>query len=111
MKYLIQHRKESIISLGVFVTVLLVIFWSIWSIIHGIFDYKNLMVVAAAIFEILGWYYNMPTSEENCEATGEMRARKAEHKGIEGEYFYADMEAGEIDEEVVEDEQQDLQTG
>ena len=37
-----------------------------------------------------------------------MRAKKAEHKGIEGEYFYADAEAGEIDEEVVEDEQQDL---
>lgn len=105
MKYLIKHRKESIISLGVFVTVLLVIFWSIWSIIHGIFDYKNLITVAAAIFEILGWYYNMPTSEENCEATGEMRARKAEKNGtVEGEYFYSDDDELDLVEGEVEDD-------
>jgi hypothetical protein len=105
MKYLIKHRKESIISLGVFVTVLLVIFWSIWSIIQGTFDYKNLITVAAAIFEILGWYYNMPTSEENCEATGEMRAKKAEKNGtVEGEYFYSDDDELDLVEGEVEDD-------
>lgn len=105
MKYLIKHRKESIISLGVFVTVLLVIFWSIWSIIHGIFDYKNLMAVAAAIFEILGWYYNMPTSEENCEATGEMRIKKAEKTGkLNGEYFYGDDGMDDEDFQEVEED-------
>ena len=40
----------------------------------------------------------MPTSEENCEATGEMRQRKAEAKGtVIGEYFHTDEE-GEDDE-------------
>lgn len=89
MKYLIQHRKESIISLGVFVTILLIIIWSVWSIFTGNLDYKNLIVVAGGIFEVLGWYYNMPTSEENCEETGFMRQRKAEKKNdYKGEKFH-----------------------
>lgn len=89
MKYLIQHRKESIISLGVIVTTLLIIIWSVWSIFTGNLDYKNLIVVAGGIFEVLGWYYNMPTSEENCEATGFMRQRKAEKKDdYKGEKFH-----------------------
>lgn len=101
MKYLIQNRKEFVITLGILATIILVIVWSLWSLIHGEFDFKNLIAVAAAIFEILGWYYNMPTSEENCEATGEMRAKKAEQKGVNGEAFY-------MDEEVLKDEPEDL---
>lgn len=114
MRYLIQHRKESIISLGVIVTILLIIIWSVWSIFTGNLDYKNLIVVAGGIFEILGWYYNMPTSEENCRHTGEMRAEKRERQGIYGEYFYTDsevIEEEEIDEEIneeVNDESEDL---
>lgn len=110
MRYLIQHRKEFVITLGILATILLVIVWSLWSLIHGEFDFKNLIAVAAAIFEILGWYYNMPTSEENCKYTGEMRQEKAEKAGkVTGEYFYCDGEEPEaFDEEVTEDEQQDL---
>ena len=77
MKYLIQNRKEFIISLGVLVTILLVVFWCVWSIIDGSFTYKNLIAIAGEIFTILGWYYNMPTSEENCKHTGMMRLEKA----------------------------------
>lgn len=93
MKYLIQNRKEFIISLGIFATILLIIIWSVWSIFTGNLDYKNLIVVAGGIFEILGWYYNMPTSEENCRYTGEMRLEKEYNKGIiTGEDFYNEAE-------------------
>ena len=49
---------------------------------------EYLLAIVSAIVGALAWYYNMPTSEENCEATGEMRLRKAEKKGINGEYFH-----------------------
>ena len=89
MKYLIQHRKEFIITLGVLCSVLLIIVWSVWSIVTGNLDYRNLIAVAGGIFEVLGWYYNMPTSDENCEATGYMRQRKAEKKAdYKGEKFH-----------------------
>lgn len=105
MKYLIQNRKEFVITLGILATIILVIVWSLWSLIHGEFDFKNLIAVAAAIFEILGWYYNMPTSEENCEATGEMRIRKAEKTGkLNGEYFYGDDGMDDEDFQEVEED-------
>lgn len=98
MKYLIQNRKEFIISLGVLVTILLVIFWCVWSIIDGSFTYKNLIAIAGEIFTILGWYYNMPTSEENCKHTGMMRLEKAYKKdGADGEDFFEDIEDFEED--------------
>lgn len=37
-------------------------------------------------------YYNNDYTPEMCEATGEGRAKKAEKKGINGEYFYNDPE-------------------
>ena len=44
-----------------------------------------------AFCTLLGWYYNMPTSEENCEHTGEMRLAKKQNKGItDGENFKDD---------------------
>lgn len=105
MKYLIQHKKEFVITLGILATILLVIVWSLWSLVHGEFDFKNLIAVAAAIFEILGWYYNMPTSEENCEATGEMRMKKNEKTGkVLGEYFYGDEGMEDEEFEEVEDD-------
>lgn len=89
MKYLIKNRKEFIISLGVFATILLVIFWCVWAIIHGTFDYKNLIAVAGEIFTILGWYYNMGTSETNRKYTDLMRLEKDFKNGkIDGENFF-----------------------
>ena len=50
-------------------------------------------------------YYNNDYTPEACRHTGEMRAEKAEHEGINGEYFYMD---DEMEEGVNEDEQSDL---
>ena len=107
MKYLIQNKKEFVISLGVFLTILLVIFWAIWSITHGSFDYKNLIAIVGVIFEALGWYYNMPTSEANCKYTGRMRLEKAQLAGkIDGENFYDEFEEEPLEDEEYEEEQE-----
>ena len=50
-------------------------------------------------------YYNNDYTPEACRHTGEMRAEKAEHEGINGEYFYMD---DEMEEGVNENEQGDL---
>lgn len=106
MKYLIQNRKEFIISLGVLVTILLVVFWCVWSIIDGSFTYKNLIAIAGEIFTILGWYYNMPTSEENCKHTGMMRLEKAyKNDDADGENFFEDVE--DFEEDYLPDEEEE----
>lgn len=106
MKYLIKNQKEFVISLGVFATILLVLFWSIWSIVTGNLDYKNLIAIIGAVFEIFGWYYNMPTSEENCRHTGEMRLEKAQNNyEFDGENFVDEVEELEEDEELEEEEE------
>lgn len=100
MKYLIKNQKEFVISLGVFATILLILFWSIWSIFTGNLDYKNLIAIIGAVFEIFGWYYNMPTSEENCRHTGEMRLEKAQNNyEFDGENFVDEVEELEEEEE------------
>lgn len=86
MKYLIQNRKEFAISVGFFIMTLLNLIRAIKSK-----DIAEDLVVAVvyAFFGVLAWFYNMPTSEENCEATGDMRQRKAEKKkGYKGERFH-----------------------
>lgn len=63
------------------------------------FNNKSLILVWA-IFSIacdfviafITTYYNNDYTEIACETTGELRARKAEQKGIQGEYFYSDEE-------------------
>ena len=97
MKYLIQHTKELIITIGVFVSVALVVLWAVLAIIHNNLSYENIIALLAAIFEMLGWYYNMPTSEENCRYTGAMRLEKEQQKKITGENFFDELE--EIEEE------------
>lgn len=103
MKYLIQNRKEFAISAGFFIM-------TAFNLIKAIMskEITEDLIVAAiyAFFGFLAWFYNMPTSEENCRHTGEMRAEKAEKKGINGEYFYSDEEEEfeEVEEEA-EDEQ------
>ena len=93
MKYLIQHRKEFAISVGFFVMTAI-------SLIKAIMQREiNEDLIIAAVygfFGVLAWFYNMPTSEENCEATGEMRLKKKQKKGkIDGENF---IEEGDEDE-------------
>lgn len=70
----------------------------------GVVDlvYKIVSIVLNFVIVACVTYYNNDYTEIACEQTGEMRARKAEMKGIEGEYFYMDEEV--IDEEVTEDE-------
>lgn len=97
MRYLIKNKKEFVISLFVFATVVLVIFWAVWAIIQNNLSYENIIALIGAVFEMLGWYYNMPTSKENCEMTGEMRLKKKQNKGIiEGEDFIEEPQ--EVDE-------------
>ena len=97
MRYLIKNKKEFTISLFVFATVVLVIFWAVWAIIQNNLSYENIIALIGAVFEMLGWYYNMPTSKENCEMTGEMRLKKRQNKGkIDGEDFIEEPQ--EVDE-------------
>lgn len=106
MKYLIQNRKEFAISAGFFIMTAINL---IRAIMSKEIDEKLIIAVIYAFFGVLAWFYNMPTSEENCRHTGEMRAEKAEKKGINGEYFYSDEEEEfEEAEEEAEDESDDL---
>lgn len=97
MRYIFQHTKELIITLGVFISAVLVIAWSAAAIIRNELSYENVVALIGIVFEMLGWYYNMPTSEENCRHTGAMRLEKEQQKIITGENFFD--EAEEIEEE------------
>ena len=107
MKYLIQNRKEFAISVGFFIMTAINL---IRAVMSKEITENVIVAVIYAFFGVMAWFYNMPTSEENCEATGEMRARKAEKNGIDGEYIYHDIdeEFDESDKEVGEDESEDL---
>ena len=87
MKYLIQNRKEFTITIVALVVAIADILKVIGLDIPDVSE-EYLLAIVSAVMGVLGWFYNMPTSEENCETTGEMRLRKAEKKGINGEYFY-----------------------
>lgn len=50
--------------------------------------YKVVSIVLNFVIVACVTYYNNDYTEIACETTGELRARKAEKKGIEGEYFY-----------------------
>lgn len=60
--------------------------------------YKVVSIVLNFVIVACVTYYNNDYTEIACETTGELRARKAEGKGTQGERFYSD-------EEVSEDEQ------
>lgn len=86
MKYLIQHRKEFAISVGFFVMTAISL---IKAIMQKEINEDLIIAVVYGFFGVLAWFYNMPTSEENCEATGEMRQKKAEKKAdYKGEKFH-----------------------
>lgn len=99
MKYLIQNRKEFTITVVALIVAIVDILKVLGLDVPNVSE-EYLLAIISAIMGVLVWFYNMPTSHENCEATGEMRAKKAEAKGgINGECFYSD------EEEEVEDEQ------
>lgn len=50
--------------------------------------YKIVSIVLNFVIVACVTYYNNDYTEIACETTGELRARKAEKKGVEGEYFY-----------------------
>lgn len=54
--------------------------------------YKVVSIVLNFVIVACVTYYNNDYTEIACETTGELRARKAEKKGIQGEYFYSDEE-------------------
>lgn len=100
MRYLIQNKKEFVITCGVFATFFIIVCWTIWSIVHGEFSWQNVLAMIAEAIELLAWHYNMPTSEENNETTAEMRQRKAENDPeYAGEKFYDDIFVGDEDDE------------
>jgi len=66
---------------------------------HGILSEESIIAVLVTAAGVLAWYFNMPTSEENCMATGEMRARKQYNKGN-----VYNEQIGEIEEEGEEDD-------
>lgn len=103
MRYLIQNRKEFGITLGFFIFMAVDLFNHLK---QGEVDPELIAKFVFYGFGVLAWFYNMPTSEENCIHTGEMRAEKAEKKGINGEYFYSDEESEpeEAEEEEAENE-------
>lgn len=78
MKYLINFKKETIITIFVFATILAVVVWAIVSLFKGTFSVEQCLALIAAVFEYFGWYFNMPTSEENSVFTRGMRAAKEE---------------------------------
>lgn len=95
MKYLIQNRKELAISVGFFVMTII-------NLIRAIRSQEITQDLVAAViyafFGVLAWYYNMPTSEENCKHTGLMRQEKAEKKDdYIGETFF-DETMGDFEE-------------
>lgn len=90
MKYLIQNRKEFAISIGFFVMTAINLVRAIMSK-----DLSEDLIIASVygFFGVLAWFYNMPTSEENCIHTGEMRLEKALNKnGTDGEDFFEEFE-------------------
>lgn len=105
MKYLIQHKKEFFITILLFITYATILIWAVWSIVHGTFDFKNFFSIIMSVISYFGWYYNMPTSEENSVKTGEMRMMKAgtyaddEMQGI-GDEDPFDEDEGDDDDDI-----------
>lgn len=50
--------------------------------------YKVVSIILNFVIVACVTYYNNDYTEIACEQTGELRLRKAEKKGINGEYFY-----------------------
>ena len=87
MKYLVQNRKELTIT----IVALIVAICDMLKVLGLDIPDANeeyILAVVSAIMGVLVWFYNMPTSEENCIHTGLMRLEKLQNKGvIKGEDF------------------------
>ena len=94
MKYLIKHRKEFAITVGAAFAAIANFYNAAKS---GMVSEETVVAVIFTVLGVLAWYYNMPTSAENDEATAEMRQRKLENDpNYKGERFF---------DEVTDDEQ------
>lgn len=102
MRYLIQNKKEFAITVAAFVMAVINIIKAIKS---GHIDEDLIIAVLVTGTTVLAWYYNMPTSEENCKYTGLMRLEKAEKNpgGKIGETF--DLREDDILEDSEEEEE------
>lgn len=74
MKYLIKHKKELAISIGVFVMTIVNL---IKTIKTGDITEDVIVAFVLALFTILGWYFNNPTSIEGDISKIEIKQRKA----------------------------------
>lgn len=87
MKYLIKNKKEFTIT----ITAVIVAILDLVKVATGAdlgFNEDSILAIVSTIIGALIWFYNMPTSKENCEATGRMRLEKAQNKSkITGEDF------------------------
>ena len=91
MKYLIKHKKEFTITV-VALIVAIADFLKVFGVDMPI-DKASVYAVVSAVMGVLVWFYNMPTSKENCEHTGAMRLEKEQAKGIiTGEDFTDEAE-------------------
>ena len=92
MKYLLQNRKEAAITIAALIVAILDVL-KVFGIDVPNISEEYILTFISAIIGVLVWYFNMPTSEENCRHTGEMRAEKTERKNKNiGEAFYSDSE-------------------
>lgn len=102
MRYLIQHKKEFAITVAAFVMAVINLIRAIRS--HEVTE-ELIVAVLVTGTTILAWYYNMPTSEENSEHTGQMRLEKDQKAGlIFGEDFTDDPQPEEDGEDLDPDE-------
>ena len=98
MKYLIQNKKEFAITVAAFIMAVINL---VKAAKYGEISEELIIAVLVTATSILAWYYNMPTSEENCKATGRMRLEKAEKNAekFNGEDFFDDFEEEPEDKE------------
>lgn len=94
MKYLIRHTKELVIAICVIISVITI---SVLAIMSG--DYLKVAgALASDVATLLGLYFNVPTSEENSEATIAMRLlKKKEDLPVDYWESAEEEEGGDID--------------
>ena len=97
MKYLIQNKKEFAITVAAFIMAAINLGRAIRA---GEINDELIVAVLVTGTTILAWFYNMPTSEENCRHTGQMRLEKEQRKGIfTGEDFTDEADDVEEDDD------------
>lgn len=90
MRYLIKHKKEFAITVAAFIMAVINLIRAIRSK-----EVTEELIIAVLVTStsILAWYYNMPTSEENHDHTGQMRLEKK--KDDLPENYWDDVDEGE----------------